>query len=143
MNIWPFFGRETARNGVIVGDGKFAFPIVGESHYQSELETICGGRSEEGAREKHAALLSPEPTNPYDKNAVCAKIQAVIVGYLSRDVAPEFLSALISSGYGEAAAEAIIVGGWRTDTDEGYFGVRLNARMPFRFISATEYFRTK
>lgn len=79
MSIWPFSNRKTPLNGVLVGDGKFAFPIVGESHYQRELETICGGKSEKGAREKHAALLSPEPTNRYDKNAVCVKIRGGVV----------------------------------------------------------------
>lgn len=143
MAIWPFSSCKTPRNGVLVGDGAFAFPVAGESHYQRELERICGRKSEKGAREKHAALLSPEPTNRYDKNAVCVKIQGATIGYLSRDIAPDFLYALSSAGYERAASEAIIVGGWRSEGDEGYFGVRLNAEMPFRFVSAIEYFQSK
>jgi hypothetical protein len=127
--------------GVLVGDGEFEFPIVGESHYQGDLETICGGKCEEGAHERHAALLLPEPTNPYDKHAVCVKIRGTTVGYLSRDVAPEFLRALKEAGYERAASEAVIVGGWhRLGREDGSFGVKLNAVMPFTFISATDYF---
>jgi len=143
MGIWPFSNRRSSVNGVLVGDGEFAFPIVGESHYQRALDVICGGKTERGARDKHAALLSPQPTNPYDKNAVCVKIKGSIVGHLSRDVAPDFLQALFTAGYQHAAAEAIIVGGWRSALSEGHFGVRLDACMPFVFISPDEYFQNK
>ncbi|HVZ54091.1 MAG TPA: hypothetical protein VG986_19135 [Pseudolabrys sp.] len=144
MNIWPFSHHERDRCGVLVGDGAFVFPIVGESHYQGELETICGGKTSEGARDRHAALLLPEPNNPYDRHAVCVKIFGKTVGYLSRDVAPDFLQALGRTEYREIASEAIVVGGWhRRGGQDGFFGVRLNAAMPFEFIAAQEYFRKK
>ena len=144
MNIWPFSHHKAEQCGVLLGDGAFAFPIVGESHYQRELETICGGKNKEGAHYRHAALLLPEPSNPYDKHAVCVKIFNSTVGYLSRDVAPDFLSALRLTDYVAIASEAKIVGGWhRRGEEDGYFGVRLNAMMPFAFVSADEYFRTK
>lgn len=144
MGIWPFTHHDRDRCGVLVGDGAFAFPIVGESHYQRELETICGGKSKDGAHALHAALLLPEPHNPYDKHAVCVKLRDMTVGYLSRDVASDFLAALIGAGYNQVASEAIIAGGWhRPGQEDGYFGVRLNATMPFRFVSASEYFRNK
>jgi hypothetical protein len=144
VNIWPFSHHKAEHCGVLLGDDEFAFPIVGESHYQRELETICGGKSERGARERHAALLLPEPNNPYDKHAVCVKIFNSTVGYLARDIAPDFLRALRKTDYLAIASEAIIVGGWhRTGEEDGYFGVRLNAFMPFEFVSANEYFRSK
>jgi hypothetical protein len=142
MNIWPFSCQRVVGRGVLVGDGAFAFPIVGESRYQRELETICGGKTKNGARDRHAALLVPEPANPYDKHAVSVRILDRTVGYLSRDVAPEFLRAMRTNGYETIVSEAIIVGGWhRRGEDDGYFGVRLNAAMPFAFVSAEEYFQ--
>jgi hypothetical protein len=116
---------------IVIGDEKFEFPVVGESHHQTLLEDICGGRTEDGANHKCAALLVPEPKNPYDKNAVAVTVDGKTVGYLARDVAPDFLTALASGSYESAACGAIIVGGWSRDGDEGHFGIRLNAALPF------------
>jgi len=121
---------------VIVGDGEFKFPIVGESHYQAALEKIAGKRSEEGTDLQCCAVLTAEPDNPYDKNAVAILIGGTKVGYLSRDVAGDFRSALEHAGVGRAACAAVIVGGWKRGSDVGYFGVRLNARMPFKLQGA-------
>jgi hypothetical protein len=123
----------------VVGDGQFAFPIVGESHYQSDLEALAGGRSEEGAHQLCAALLEPEPDNPYDKNAVRVKVRSRTVGYLSQDVAPDFVAALQANGFASAACEAVIVGGWhRPGQANGHFGLRLNASMPFDLVEPDE-----
>jgi hypothetical protein len=117
---------------VVVGDGQFEFPIVGESHYQRELEKMTGPRTEEGCRQKCAALLLPEPNNPYDRHAVAVLIHGIRVGYLSRDVCAEFLDALSRADYSRAACEAVIVGGWRRrGQEDGFYGVRLNACLLF------------
>ena len=119
---------------LVVGDGKFEYRIVGESHYQSELEQLTGPRTEDGCHQKCAALLLPEPTNPYDRNAVAVFIHNVRVGYLSHDVCAEFLEALSKGGFSRAASEAVIVGGWKDREDgrgDGFYGVRLNACLPF------------
>ncbi len=126
------------RRAVIVGDGEFRFPIVGESHYQEQIEAIAGGRSEDGARDILVeAFLNPEPNNPYDPNAVVVTIQNQTVGYLSRDTAKIFCRTLAAGGFETVSCEAVINGGWnRGGGDRGHFGVRLNAVMPFRLKAA-------
>lgn len=119
---------------IVIGDDEFEFPVVGESHYQNVLQKECGGKTEDGANHKCAALLVPEPKNPHDKNAVRVTISGKTVGYLSRDIAPDFLDALTSGGYGSAACGALIVGGWSREGDEGHFGIRLNATLPFTLV---------
>jgi hypothetical protein len=127
----------------VVGDGEFEFPIVGESHYQRALESIVGGKTERGHEHVCAALLLPEPANPYDKNAVCVKIRQLTVGHLARDVAQDFALALRQRGFSRAAAEAMIVGGWRRrGGDEGHFGVKLNAITPFAFSDPADYLKS-
>jgi hypothetical protein len=129
--------REAPRVAILVGDGAFEFPIVGESHYQAAIEAITGGKTERGAHHKCTAVLIPEPTNPYDLHAVRIDIEGQTVGYLSRDVATFFLDSLSKSGFAAAVASAIIVGGWdRGDGDVGSFGVKLNAALPFVLSTA-------
>jgi hypothetical protein len=126
----------------IIGDGKFGFPVVGESHHEAVLEQLAGGRTEEGVHVSCAALLLPQPDNPYDPDAVAVFIRGEEVGFLARNVAPEFLQALRAGGYDRAASEAIIVGGWdRGRGDRGNFGVRLNACRPFRLEAAENWAR--
>jgi hypothetical protein len=129
---------------VIIGDGKYAFPVVGESHHEVILDQLVGGRSEEGAHQRCAALLVPQPDHPYDPDAIAVSIRGHEVGFLPRNVAGEFLAALRAGGFGRAACEAVIVGGWdRGEGDRGNFGVRLNACRPFRLQSAEDWARRK
>ena len=72
--------------------------------------------------------LRPEPSNPYDPNAVRVLIRGRLVAYLCREDAIRFGEEMAAAGRpGEGArCAAKIVGGWRTNQyDEGYFGVRL------------------
>jgi len=134
------------RNSIaaVVGDGEFEFNIVGESHYQRVIESIVGGKTPDGAHKYCAALILPEPTNKYDKNAVVVTISQRTVGYLSRDDCKEFNMALKRAGYSYAACEALVVGGWRRrNGDEGHFGVKLNAISPFDLISPEDYWRAR
>jgi hypothetical protein len=123
---------------MIVGDGQFEFRIVGEMPFQHELGRLTGPRTEEGCHQKCAALLVPEPNNPHDRNAIAVFIHDVQVGYLSHEVCREFLEALFKGGYSQAAAEAVIVGGWhgRHGQEDGFYGVRLNACLPFKLKTA-------
>ena len=104
---------------------------VGESYYQVELESIVGGRTEDSARYKCVATLTPEPDNPYDPQAVCVAVDGFEVGHLSRDWAAKFNAALASSGYAQATCNALIVGGWgRGRDDRGHFGITLDIALP-------------
>ena len=122
----------TMRRAEIIGDGAFRFPIVGESHYQGEIEVLAGGRTRGGSTGKRIeVVLMPEPENPYDPHAVAVKAGSTTIGYLARDVATLFNAALADGGYSSGACQAAIKGGWDRDGAEGSFGVFLNARLPF------------
>ena len=111
--------------------------VVGESHYQEALETICGGKTEEAVDKACWAFLQPEPDNPFDRNAVAVYINGLKVGYLSRDLAVDMSVAtthLWNTMQARCVARAQIRGGWRreyprkdgaVDVDEGHYGVIL------------------
>jgi hypothetical protein len=118
--------------------GGDAINVVGESHYQEALEAICGGKTEDAADKACWAYLQPEPDNPFDRNAVAVYIDGRKVGYLSRDIAPDYAAftiALWERMKGRAVCRARIMGGWRREhrrkdgtvrsTDEGHYGVVL------------------
>ena len=76
---------------------------VGESHYQDALIAVCGSRRWEKVAFDCVAALVPEPSNPYDSNAISVQINGQPVGYLSRsdarayrrlvdDAAPQFIA---------------------------------------------------
>jgi hypothetical protein len=113
--------------------------VVGESAHQGSIDRIAGGRTIDGARIRdHSALLMPEPTNPYDVNAVRVVIissmgSGATVGYLSREDAVAYrpvIDRLAADGK-VAACRASISGGWdRGSDDRGSFGVRLSLGTP-------------
>jgi HIRAN domain len=116
----------------LVGDGQFGFQVVGESHHQTEIEQIVGGSAREGAHFRCTAILRPEPSNPYDPNAVEVLILNRQVGYIPAFQAPEMCAVLCGS---PAECDATIQGGWHRGTgDTGFFGVRLNIIRPFAFV---------
>jgi hypothetical protein len=133
------FGRPRERGG-LVGDGDFAFHIISTSFHQATLKYLYRKRTPEGALHYCAALLTPQPNNPHDRKAVAVIIRDLEVGYLDRDVAPDFLRALYKAGFADAACETLIVGGWdRGGHDWGPFSIRVNANMPFIIHPAAEW----
>jgi uncharacterized tellurite resistance protein B-like protein len=121
---------ESQSSAFVCGDGGYRFEVVGESHYQADLERIVGGRSEDSARYECVARLTPEPDNPYDPQAVYVSVGGRKVGYLSRDWAAKFKAALASNGYARASCNALIVGGWDRGGDRGSFGIKLDIALP-------------
>lgn len=120
----------------VIGKGGYPRYVVGESNYQAALAKICGGHNREGHELETVAVLTPEPTNAYDPNAVMVVIEDRKIGYLSRDDAPRYLEALETAGFAGQTAKvgAKIVGGWRTNQhDSGHFGVRLALPWPVKF----------
>lgn len=108
--------------------------VVGESNYQEALKGLAGGRKREEGVEIHTtATLVPEPSNPYDPNAIKVQIDGKLVGYIPRQVA-KVLQPIIQklAEHGEiGACSAIIKGGWyRSKIDQGHFGVVLNLAEP-------------
>jgi hypothetical protein len=122
-------GSSTETLNITNGPGTYDVDVVGESHYQEALESICGGRTEDSQRLEVEAFLVPESDNPHDSEAVRIEIQDQTVGYLDRETARSFRERMAEIGLTPAAAKcsAIIVGGWdRGDGDRGNFGVKLD-----------------
>lgn len=117
--------------------GGYAVKLVGEAYYQSALDSVCGGRTEDGHARECIAVLVPEPRNPHDRNAVAGWIEGQQVGHLSRDDAHRYqpvarrLSAIDAVG----ACAALILGGWdRGRNDTGHYGVTLSLAPPGRCL---------
>jgi hypothetical protein len=141
MGLWRWLFGPSAR-GVVAGDLKFEMHVVGTSHYQDALKNICGDRTSESAHHYCAALLAPQPRNPYSRHAVVVTIDGYEVGHLEHGADRDFLQALRKEGFADAACEAEIVGGWDRGGDHtGYFGIRLNATLPFNLYPAKEWHR--
>jgi hypothetical protein len=120
---------ETMRALGLRSDGSFPLACVGESHYQSAFERICGPRTADGERGREVvASLRLEDDNPYDPHAVRVDVQGTTVGYLSRPDALAYRQLLASSSAQLQAAyfRAQIRGGWhRSSRDEGSYGIWL------------------
>ncbi len=122
-------GSVSAVSGNLPGPGTYEFDIVGESKYQEALESICGGRTEDGAELQTDAVLFLEDTNPHDNMAVRVDIEGQTVGYLSRKDARSYRKQLQQLGHASitCSCNAMIVGGWeRSRSDRGHFGVKLD-----------------
>jgi hypothetical protein len=125
------FGKREGNKGLtnLSGSGTYSLDIVGESNYQSALENISGGRTDESQRMIVEAVLVPEDDNPRDKNAIRVDIEGMTVGYLSRENARQYRKKRKEAGYSGIAARcsAMILGGWdRGIGDKGHFGVKLD-----------------
>jgi len=110
-------------------------PIVGESNYQDALSRICGGYTRDGHQLHTRASLVPDPSNPYDANAIRVAIDGQTVGYLKREHAARYTKRLLDEGRsGEVLdVRAYISGGWRTNQhDSGHFGVQLEKPWPLK-----------
>lgn len=104
------------------------FDVVGESHYQGDLERLAGGRTRDGVDVEVMAALIPEDGNAYDPRAVRVEVRGLTVGYLDRESARAYRRLAKARGIegGAVLCPARIVGGWdRGKKDRGHFGVRL------------------
>lgn len=105
-------------------------PVVGEASYQPALESVARGRNARGVLvPDHRAVVTPEPQNRYDRNAVVVTIEGRTVGYLSREDAVTY--GPVVRGARNAgrviACEARLIGGWdRGRGDRGSIGVILH-----------------
>ena len=102
--------------------------VVGESHYQDALDSVCGGKCEEGHGRKVYAELRLEPDNEFDPNAVGVLVDGQKVGHLSRQDAITYAPVLkvVTEAGKRPLARGFIRGGWkRPDGDEGSYGIEL------------------
>ena len=132
------FRIDGAGTVILDGDNSYSFPVVGESHYQDALESICGGCTEDGVHHECVAVFAYDNDNPYDSNAVAVFVDGQLVGYVPRNLAPEFRSQMRDLNPQGAAVgcRALVKGGWdRGGGDIGSFGISLDVSMPYRIIS--------
>src|SRR6266487_2770604 len=108
--------------------GQDAHEVVGELAYQDALWRLSDGTLGDRVRYDIVAVLVPEPTNPYDANAIAVQIYGQVVGYLSRATAQEYLPGLqrlMSVRGSYVALGGVIVGGGHYDDGPGRLGVWL------------------
>jgi hypothetical protein len=84
-------------------------------------------------------LLTVAANSLRDTRAIVVSISGLEVGHLESEHTESFEFALAPSGYRDAACEAEIVAGWKSYSDRGYVGVRLNAKLPFEVVSPDAY----
>ena len=116
----------TSAVSVYLLGGQDDLEVVGELAYQAVLWRLCGGTLGDRVRCDIVAVLVPEPTNPYDANAIAVQIDSQVVGYLSRATAQEYLPGLkhlMSARGGYIALSGVIVGGGYYDDGPGRLGV--------------------
>lgn len=102
--------------------------VVGESQYQDALASAYRRHGGDGHDLKVTAALVPEGGNAQDPQAVRVEIDGKPVGYLPREVAPDYRA---SMGDVVGTCSAKIVGGFeRDDGSQAFFGVKLNAKWP-------------
>jgi hypothetical protein len=110
--------------------------IVGESHYQSALEAVSGGRDSEGTLVKRVTVvLERDRRNRYDRDAVRVVAGGQTVGHVPRDRTRVFHPAIDAlSAEGRAStARARLLGGWdRGPDDRGTIGLDLDLALPPR-----------
>lgn len=99
--------------------GDIRVDVVGESHYQSAIRAACDWKPGADTLFHCMAELIPEPTNPYDRNAIKVTIDGACVGHLSRQDAvtlgPAVRKAIKHQGSG--MCRAVIAGRANSDTD--------------------------
>ena len=123
------FGRKRIQE-LARGRG-WTMDVVGELQFQENLlrQYRRHGGTEHDA--KAIATLVPEEDNKHDANAVRVEIGGHPVGYLSRDHAHQYRSAV---GAISGRCSAKIVGGFDLeDGTKAFFGVKLNISWPPRF----------
>jgi hypothetical protein len=105
--------------------------VVGESFHQDSLWTLVGGRDDRARRVRVdiIGVLTAEPDNSHDSNAVAVSIDGLSVGYLSREDARLYQPGVLDflRRYGRPVAlRGVIVGGGIREDGPGLLGVFLN-----------------
>lgn len=142
MPFWDRFFSTTPRASApnvrsLTGPETFEVEAVGESNYQDALWRAVRNHEpyERGYRASARATLLPEPSNPYDKNAIQVLIEDRLVGYLSREEAIDYKS-IVGDGI---SCDSLICGGFQTSSGRASLGVWLD--LPVTHMPAIEQVR--
>lgn len=123
---------------LIMGDGLFTYHLAGAAHYQDTLERIVGGRREASVYFRVNAVLSSEPDDPHNSNAVVIRIDGEKAGHVRKQDNLTLRHQLDALGFpGDVQCRAEIAGGWDHGRgDVGMFGLRLDLTFPLDVRSA-------
>ncbi|GAA1594465.1 hypothetical protein GCM10009742_46440 [Kribbella karoonensis] len=105
--------------------------VVGESRYQENLWAISGGQVGQSVRCAVTAVLTPEPQNVYDPNAIAVLVEGRRVGYLDRQTASAYLpglNELMTTHNAYIGLSGVILGGGYYENGPGQLGVWLEHR---------------
>jgi len=125
----------------VADGGDTLVEVVGEAQHQAALERIAGGKHPGGTKLAIRARLVPEPSNPYDPDAIRVEIDHAHVGYLSRPAALAFqpVAARLTELGLALDVSGRLKGGWlRDDGDEGDFGVTLTMGTPDELLKGLD-----
>ena len=117
--------QEVTAVSVSLLGGQDDLEVVGELAYQDALWRLSSGTLGDRIRRQIVAVLVPEPTNPYDANAIAVQIDGQVIGYLPRATAQEYLPGLqrlMSMRGGYMALRGVVVGGGYYDDGPGRLG---------------------
>src|SRR5713101_9175022 len=120
--------QEVTAVSVSLLGGQDDLEVVGELAYQDALWRLSSGTLGDRIRRQIVAVLVPEPTNPYDANAIAVQIDGQVIGYLPRATAQEYLPGLqrlMSMRGGYIALRGVVVGGGYYNDGPGRLGVWL------------------
>lgn len=115
--VKSMFASPTVQGVDIGGDGWMS--VVGESFHRRELQRLMGAPPDRPREASFRAVLTPEPNNPKDHNAVKVTINGHHAGYLRRDAAEDFHAPIADMGGAHCPATIGCDGG------EAGYGVRL------------------
>ena len=118
----------TLVSAVLLG-GDDDLEVVGESFHQDALWSLSNAvPGVDRVRVEIVAVLVPEPTNPYDVNAIGIHVGGSLVGHLARQTAQDYLPGLrrlMAERDQFVALKGVIVGGGLRDDGPGRLGVWL------------------
>lgn len=117
--------NQNTSSSVKKSNNSYTFDIVGEQSYQKNLKKIAGSKEEESKFFECLAVVSSEPSNQYDKNAIKVEINGLLVGYISKVEAARLAGKAVNK-----TVPAVINGGWKDDDTEGNYGVKLAINNP-------------
>ncbi len=114
--------------------------VVGESHYQSEIESVVGPKTPDGHDDDVIAWLRPEPDNAHDPNAVAVMLKSAAAtfakcGHLPRELAVAWQPLLVTLGATNGGRPVLcagtVRGGWSRgkksgERSVGSFGVKVD-----------------
>lgn len=119
------------------GDRRIA--AVGESHYQDALLAACGGRRGQAVSHDCAAILLPEPGNPYDPAAVMVWAGGRHVAYLSRSDAAAYRPAIaLASTIDHLIACPAHIAGRGEEGETANLGIFLHLPTPAEALAGVE-----